>query len=219
MRKHHRIALRLVVATAMAIAFTNATIATSAAPPVATAAVATAAVATPSPSGQEVTLLLKYEAGDEFVFEQVMSQETVMQGMPSVSGTEITSTVRWKVLDVADNGDATIEVTNERVHGTVAGPTGVTSFDSASEEEPTDPTMRILAAQARISFRFVLAPNGDVVSIEGAEEMRNAALEAMPEDQRAMAAPIFASSKSTTAPSRLRILVRLMAAPALAAAT
>ena len=186
MRKHRRIALGLVVAAAMAIAFTNAAIATSATPPD-----ATAAVATPSPSGLKVTLLFKYEAGDELVFEQVMSQETVMQGMQSVSGTETTSTMRWKVLDVADNGDATIEFTTERVHGTVASPSGVTSFDSASEEKPTDPMMRILTAQVGISFRFVLAPSGDVVSIEGAEEMRNAALEAMPEDQRAMAAPMF----------------------------
>jgi hypothetical protein len=77
------------------------------------------------------------------------------------------------------------------MHGTVSSPTGVTSFDSANEEKPTDPTARVLAAQAGISFQFVLAPNGEVVSIEFAEEMRNVALEAMPEDQRAMAAPMF----------------------------
>ena len=144
MRKHRRVALDLVVVLAV---------------------VTTLAVATPSPSAQKATLLFKYQAGNELVFEQVMSQKIAMQGMPSLGGNEITSTMRWRVLDVAEDGNASIEVTTERMHGTVASPAGVTSFDSASEEPPTDPAARLLAAQAGMTFRFVLAPNGDVAAV------------------------------------------------------
>ena len=181
MKKHRRIALGLAIVAALSVAFTYGAIGAGATP---------AVVATPSARGQQVTLVFKYQAGDEHVFEQTMSQDVEIQGVQSVGGTDINQTMRWKVLEVADNGDATIEVTTDRVHGTIANPMGTTSFDSASDEAPPDPTTRILAAQAGISFRFVLTPSGELVSIEGAEEMRKLALEAMPEDQRGFAASI-----------------------------
>jgi len=183
MKEQRRLAFGLAIAGALAF------VSMGAASTTATAA-ADAAVSAP-PSGQQVVLAFKYEAGDELVFEQVMSQEVEIQGMQSMGGTEITSTIRWKVLEVADNGDATIEVTTDRVHGTIANPMGVMSFDSASDETPTDPTSRILVAQAGISFTLVLTPSGEVVSIGGTEEMRDLVFETIPEGQRGMVAPML----------------------------
>jgi len=182
----------LAVGVLFAIAFAGVAVAVDGSDATIAAPLAsTPAASTPSQLGEKHTLLFKYEAGDELVFEQEMSQEMAMQGMPAMGGNEITSTMRWKVLEVADNGDATIEATTERMRGTVTSPAGSTSFDSASEELPDDPTVRLLTAQAGLTFQFVVAPKGDVVSIRGAEQMRDAALQAIPEEQRAMVAPML----------------------------
>lgn len=137
------------------------------------------------------TLVFKFEAGDELVFEQVMTQDIEMQGMGSVGGNEIISTMSWKVLEVADDGNATIEVTNDRVRGTTSTPMGTTTFDSASEETSTDPMARMMAAQAGIAFGFVMAPSGEIVSVEFSEAMKEAALAEMSEEERAAVGSMF----------------------------
>ena len=59
------------------------------------------AVAAPSQSAQKIPLLYKFESGDEYVYEQQMSQKLAAQGMPLMGGSEIASTMRWMLLPMA----------------------------------------------------------------------------------------------------------------------
>ena len=136
-------------------------------------------------SGQQVTLKWKYEAGAELNYRQTVSTETEMPGQGTAT-TEMIYTLRWNVLDVADNGDATVRLTTDRIQMSMDGPMGTMSIDSASAEEAAAPQMKIFTALAGMSYTLVVGPNGELRSLEGMEELRQRIRESLADEQIAM---------------------------------
>jgi hypothetical protein len=145
-----------------------------------------AAVLAAQPAGaQKVTLRWKYEAGSEMVYRVKNHQDTYLS-MGGASSTDQTQTVRWKVTDVAPNGDATISMTTERVQLETQGMAGNLKYDSDSGEPPTDPQAKAAVAMAGLSYTMVVSPDGTVKSIQGIDKLREQMTAALPPEQMAM---------------------------------
>jgi len=143
---------------------------------------ATLAAAPPGVSGQRATLQWKYEEGAELIYRQTVGSETEMPGQ-GLATTEMIYTLRWNVRDVADNGDATVQITTDRVQMSMEGPMGTMTIDSASDEEAAAPQMKIFAAMAGMSYTLTVGPNGKLRSLEGMEELRQRIRESMADEQ------------------------------------
>jgi len=153
------------------------------------ALVAACAVTTPASaqqSPQQVTLRWKYEQGTELVYRMTNHQEAEMPAMGGTSVTDQIQTMRWRVVEVAPNGDATITVTTERIQLDTRGPTGNLTFDSQTGEVPDNPQARLMAAMAGLSHTIVIAPDGQVKAVRGLDELRKTMLEGMPPEAAGM---------------------------------
>lgn len=138
----------------------------------------TLAAAPSGVQGQQVTLKWKYQEGAELIYRQTMTSETEIPGQ-GMATTENIFTQRWNVLEVADNGDATVQVTTDRVQMSMDGPMGAMSADSASDEKASAPQMKPFMAMAGMSYTLVLGPNGELRSMAGLEELRQRVREAL----------------------------------------
>jgi hypothetical protein len=153
-------------------------------------------------SAQKVTLRWKYQQGMELVYRITNHQESYVS-MGGGSTTDQTQTVRWRVTDVAPNGDATISMTTERVQIDIQGMAGNVKYDSESGEEPTDPQAKMIAALANLSYTMVVGPDGSVKSIQGMDKLRESLLAALSPEQVAMMQQIGGEMFSEESLSRM----------------
>jgi hypothetical protein len=109
--------------------------------------------------------------------------------------------MRWKVTEVAPNGDATVSMTTERVQIEMQGMAGNLSYDSESGEPPSDPQARLATAMAGMSYTMVISPDGSVKSIQGIDKLRDEMLASMPPEQvatmQAVAGEMFSEESMT----------------------
>ncbi len=146
--------------------------------------VAAALVAQPV-AAQKVTLRWKYQAGSEMVY-RVKNHQDMIASVGGAMTSDQTQTLRWKVTDVAPNGDATISMTTERVQIEMQGMGQNVKYDSDSGEPPADQQTKVAAAMAGLSYTMVVSPDGSVKSIQGIDKLREQMLAALPPEQVAM---------------------------------
>lgn len=132
-------------------------------------------------SAQKVALRWKYVPGSEVVYRVSSRQNMEVAAMGGTSTSEQIQTLRWRVADVAANGDATIHVMTERVQLDMSGLAGDVHYDSETGAVPDQPQVRILAAMAGLGYTMVIGADGVVQSVEGMDQVRDRIFEAMPE--------------------------------------
>ena len=130
-------------------------------------------------SAQQVTLRWKYEEGTELVYRMSTHTESELPMDAGTSVSEQTQTMRWSVLAVAPNGDATLRITTERVQINMKSPMLNLAYDSETDEVPDEPQAKIFSTLVGTSYRIVIGPEGTVKSVEGMDQVREAMLEAM----------------------------------------
>ena len=140
---------------------------------------------TPPETSQSAELRWKFTEGTELVYKLTVYSETELpQGM-GTSVTDIESTQRWEILEITDNGDATIRLTTDRVRMSMQALTGNFTVDSAEETPASGTPLDAIAAMAGISYTVVVDATGTLKSLEGLEEMREKLLQAMPDPSMA----------------------------------
>lgn len=130
-------------------------------------------------SAQQVTLRWGYEEGTEFVYRMNNYTQTELSPDQGISVFEQALTMRWSVLEVAPNGDATVRITTERVQINMESPMLNLTYDSETDEVPDNPQAKIFSAMVGTSYTIVIGPEGTVKSLEGMDQLREAVLEAM----------------------------------------
>lgn len=138
-------------------------------------------------SAQQVTLRWKYEEGTELAYRVSSHNETELPMDQGISVFEQAQTMRWSVLEVAPNGDATLRITTERVQMNMESPMLNLAYDSETDEVPDNPQAKIFSAMVGKSYTIVIGPEGTVKSLEGMDQVREAVLEAMGPDMAGMA--------------------------------
>ena len=146
---------------------------------------AIAAAAGPA-SAQKQTLRWKHRPGSELVYRVANHQEMEMAAMAGSSVSEQIQTQRWRVEEVAANGDATITITTERVQLDMQGIAGNVKYDSDTDEAPANPQARILAAMKGVRFTAVIGADGTLRSVRGLAELREKVMAALPPEQAGM---------------------------------
>ena len=130
-------------------------------------------------AAHQAELRWKFTPGAELVYRQSMFNETQLpQGM-GASTTEMETTQRWSVLEVTDDGDATIRVTTEGVRMSVGTPMGTMTADSADPAASSGTPLDAVTAMAGTSYTIVMSPAGEIKEISGVDEMREAILAEM----------------------------------------
>ncbi len=139
----------------------------------------------PLERSQSAELRWKFTEGAELVYKQTVRSETELpQGM-GTSVTDIESTQRWEILEIADNGDTTIRVTTDRVRMSMQSPMANMTVDSAEETPPSGTPLDAVTALVGTNYTLVLDATGTLKSLEGLEEMREKLLQAMPDPSMA----------------------------------
>jgi len=141
-----------------------------------------------APAAEKYEFRLNLKKGDKFAFRQVMdlNQDLDMQGMQMSTVMAVTSDYSYEVTDVAESGDISIKIRFGRIKGSFENPMmGSLEFDSEGETEETgNPMIDMMAsmftANAGQELSLVMSPNGEVVSVEGVEEMVDRLLEKNP---------------------------------------
>ena len=93
-------------------------------------------------SAQQVTLHWQFDTGTELVYRNTSHVETELPLGQGTSVTDQVQTIRWSVLDVAPNGDATVRITTDRVQISMESPMLNLTYDSETDEVPDDPHRR-----------------------------------------------------------------------------
>ena len=120
-----------------------------------------------------IELAWKLDTGTDLVYRVSMDSEIVLpQGMRTFTSNLETS-VRWNVLDVDADGNATVRVTTERVRMRIDGPTETASVDSADGARSGSP-LDSIRALAGTSYSVVLDPRGALVGVSGLDQVRDA---------------------------------------------
>jgi hypothetical protein len=129
-------------------------------------------VVTTADAGQQVTLRWQFEPGESLVYRMNMSQESELPNGMGVAVVEMTTTMRWEVLEVSDEGNATVRVTTERVQMRMDGPMGNMTADSASETPPNDPVGQMVTGLAGVSYTLVFDSSGQLKEVTNLDELR-----------------------------------------------
>ena len=133
----------------------------------------------PSEPSQSIELRWKFTEGTELVYRlSVHNEMELPQGM-GTSVTNLETTQRWEIIEIADNGDATIRLTTDRVRLSMQSPMANMTVDSAAETPPSGTPLDAIAAMAGTSYTVVIDATGTLKSLEGLEEMRETLRQAM----------------------------------------
>jgi hypothetical protein len=130
-------------------------------------------------AGQQVTLRWQFEPGESLVYLTTMTNETELPDMGTMVMEQV-MTNRWEVTEVSDEGEATVQVSTDRVQMRVQGPMGNMQFDSDAEAPASDPAGmgRMVTAMAGTSYGLVFDASGQIKEVLGVEEMRQRLLAA-----------------------------------------
>jgi len=148
----------------------------------------TAAQDTEAPAAEKFEFKLDLKQGDTFAFRQTMdmNQDLDMGGMQMSTIMSMTSDYSYEVTDVAESGDMSLKIKFGRITGSFENPMmGSLEFDSEKETEETgNPMIDMMAgmftANAGQELSMVMNPDGEVVSVDGVEEMVDRLLENNP---------------------------------------
>jgi len=121
-------------------------------------------------SAQQVDLRWKYRTGEQLLYRVTLEQEATLPGQGSQSGTQV-QTMRWSVDEVAQNGDATVTVTTERMQIDQVGPGGSIDYDSETMADSTSAQNAMFGAIVDMSNTLVITPGGTVKEVRGLEGM------------------------------------------------
>lgn len=133
----------------------------------------------PSEPSQSTELRWKFTEGAELVYRMTMYNEMELpQGM-GTSVTDLETTQRWEIIEIADNGDATIRLTTDRVRMSMQSPMANMTVDSAEETPPSGTPLDAITAMAGTSYTVVIDATGTLKSLAGLEEMRETLRQAM----------------------------------------
>jgi hypothetical protein len=111
---------------------------------------------------------------------------TWWRGTRETADTDVQKTsYGWEVLAVDEKGTATIRVTTEWMYIKISANSGefVVEYDSACGDDQADPPLTPWAATVGHSFTMKVLPTGRVIGIEGADALRKAAMDTLPEDE------------------------------------
>ncbi len=141
-----------------------------------------------APAAEKFTFKLDLAKGEKFAFRQTMdmNQDLDMGSMQVSTVVAMTSDYTYEVTDVAANGDMSLTIRFGRIKGTFENPMmGSLEFDSDGETAETGNPMvdmmgKMFTANAGQQLTMVMNPTGDVVSVEGVEELVDRMLEDNP---------------------------------------
>jgi hypothetical protein len=131
---------------------------------------------------RQAKLAWKFAAGDVFgvEFEQEQTVLTRIEERDRTLESLLILGVDWKVLNVADNGDATIEQTIKRIRiktGTVGAELKkVIDVDTASEDRLrgiSRDAMKQIKPLIGLKFKLVMSPQGRVIELAAGEKVAN----------------------------------------------
>ena len=120
------------------------------------------------------TLAWKFTKGDAMAveFQQTQNAQTRIDVRDRTLESELILGVAWKVTDVADNGNATIEQTIERLRIKTGTPGGTikktVDIDTASADRLTGisrSVMKQIQTLIGLKFMVVMTPAGEIVSV------------------------------------------------------
>ena len=139
-------------------------------------------------SAEKFEFKLDLKKGDKFAFRQSMdmNQDIDMGGMQIATVMAMTSDYSYEVTDVAESGDMSINIKFGRIKGSFENPMmGALEFDSEEEMEETGNPMvdmmgSMFTANAGQELTLVMNEDGDVVSVDGVDEMVDRLLENNP---------------------------------------
>jgi Family of unknown function (DUF6263) len=124
------------------------------------------------PAQGETLLRWKFEEGQKnsLVITQEMQMKMVMQENPVLMTSTSTMEVDWEVMEIDEEGVATLTQTMERVQMKLQGPQGVMmEYDSESDEKPGGMAAMIvpmLEAMVGKSYSVRMSPQGNIVEMK-----------------------------------------------------
>ncbi len=122
-------------------------------------------------AGQQVELRWKFEPGLSLGYRMTMNNETEMPNNMGVMAMEQIMDNRWEVIDVSAAGEATVQISNDRVRMNMQGPMGNMNIDSDGDTS-ADPTGGMLSAMAGTTYTLVFDAEGKIQEVRGLDEMR-----------------------------------------------
>lgn len=126
-------------------------------------------------AAQGVTLRYKWNKGEPVRYRTIQESTVTMSGVPGIGEmtvvTNMTQVMALKAMDVAPNGNATVETTFESIKMEVSSAAFSFAYDSAAPSQAADPLTAQLSqtfgALLGQSFTMVLTPTGAVEKVEG----------------------------------------------------
>ena len=131
--------------------------------------------------GEKVDLRLRLQEGKTYKLRMVNEQNTKMtaQGREMEMSQKMASEFAFDVQKVDGAGDATIEVTFQRVSTEIEGPMGKISYDSANPTEAGHPMVKAFALMAGQSYTIVISDKGEVKKVDGMKEIMTRMLDSL----------------------------------------
>lgn len=124
---------------------------------------------------QKFDLKLKLKKGQKFGLKMVTNQKMsqTMMGQQQKMNRMTTMGMSFEVLAVDDNGNMSIKTTYQNIHTRMEGPMGVMEYDSTRPQQPgaDNPMSAMYKAMLGQSFITKLSPKGQILEINGIDEM------------------------------------------------
>ena len=126
----------------------------------------------------QLELRLQLSKGDTYNL-RVTSDQTIsqtFQGQTQSLSQSVAVGYSFNVVDVADDGTATVRVNYHSIDYKQTTPSGTVEYNSADTAAPTQETLG-LAALVGQSFTVLLSPSDEIVAVEGIDAMIDRMLE------------------------------------------
>lgn len=136
--------------------------------------VAVCCLATSALAGEDVTLKLKYVKGDVLKYRTTTVTDMLgkgPQGEMKIAQTMVMDS-DMTVKDVAENGNATIEMNFSKIKMDMDSPMGKMGYDSDNKDAGSP--LAMMGGMIGKPITFELEPNGTVKSVKGAKELADA---------------------------------------------
>jgi hypothetical protein len=141
-------------------------------------------------AAQAPALRYRWTKGETLRYRINQETEVVMSGLPGMGDMTVTNSMAqvysMTVDDVAADGTATIKSKIDSVRMDMGTPMGNMTYDSTSTTAPSDPTMAMMAkmmgGMIGETLTVVMAPDGNLKSILGADVMMAKVKKNMPPD-------------------------------------
>jgi len=140
-----------------------------------------------SGTGGKVDLRLKLQEGKTYKLRMVNEQNTKMtvHDREMETSQKMATEFAFDVQKVDGAGDATIEVTFQRVSTEMESPMGKISYNSDNPTEAGHPAVQAFALMAGQSYTIVISDKGEVKKVDGMQEIMTRMLDSLniPDDR------------------------------------